>query len=106
MTYMTQFNEQEFSHLKKLSRINVSKEEEANIVDSLNRVFEYFSQLDEVDTEHVKPCNYVLRSMLKNRMREDVVADILSRDQFLANAPDQIGGMIKVPPILKNTENS
>lgn len=102
---MAQFNEQEFAHLKKLSRIDVSKEEEANIIDSLNRVFEHFSQLEEVNTEHVRPCNYVLRSMLKNQMREDVIADVLSRDQFLANAPDQIGGMIRVPPILKKTEN-
>lgn len=106
MLRMPQFDEREFAHLKKLSRIDVPKEEEQNIIDSLNRVFDYFSQLSEVNTDDVNPCNYVLRSMLKNQMRADIVGDVLSRDQFLANAPDQIGGMIRVPPVLKSAENS
>ena len=39
--------------------------------------------------------------MLKNRMREDEVKEVLSREEFLANAPDQIGGMIRIPPLMK-----
>lgn len=102
MGAMPHFDKQAIAHLKKLCRIDLSQEEEGEILNSLNKVFEYFSQLQEVNTEGVAPCSYVLRSMLKNRMRDDVVSEVLSRDQFLANAPDQIGGMIRVPPILKS----
>lgn len=98
---MSKFSKQELSHLKRLCRIDCGPEEEAKILESLNRVLSYVAQLDEVDVEGVKPCRFVLRSMLKNQMREDEVKDLISRDQFLANAPDQIGGMIRVPPILK-----
>jgi aspartyl-tRNA(Asn)/glutamyl-tRNA(Gln) amidotransferase subunit C len=89
------------AHLKKLCRIDCTPEEEADIQSSLTRVLDYVSQLSEANTDGVKPCRFVLRSMLKNQMREDEPKDLLSRDQFLANAPDQIGGMIRVPPILK-----
>ena len=81
--------------------MDCSEEEEADIQESLSRILDYMAQLNEVPTEGVKTCRFVLRSMLKNVMREDEVKDILPREQFLANAPDQIGGMIRVPPVLK-----
>lgn len=98
---MPHFDHQTLQHLKKLCRIDCSEEEEKDLLHSLNRVLEYVTQLKEVDTEGVPTCTYVLRSMLKNRMREDITTDLLPREQFLANAPDQIGGMIRVPPVLK-----
>ena len=60
------------------------------------------AQLNEVDTTGVEPCNYVLKSMLKNLMREDSVGELLPRERFLSNAPDQIGGMVRTPPVLKD----
>jgi len=94
-------NDQEFAHLTKLCRLECTSEEEVEIRSSLQKVLGYIEQLKEVDTEGVPSCNYVLRSMLKNQMREDEVKDIFLREQFLANAPDQIGGMVRVPPIMK-----
>ena len=87
--------------LEKLCRIECSEEEEQDLLDSLTKVLSYIEQLKEVDTEGVPTCRYVLRGMLRNQMRDDVVTDLLLRDKFLADAPDQIGGMIKVPPIMK-----
>ena len=98
---MANFDHQTLEHLKKLCRIECTPEENREILESLNRILEYVEQLKEVNTEHTKTCRYVLRGMLKNRMREDEVKNLLPREQFLANAPDQIGGMIRVPPILK-----
>jgi len=98
---MAQFDSQALEHLKKLCRIDCTPEEDVELLDSLKRVLDYVGQLNEVNTEGVKTCRYVLRSMLKNQMREDEVKDLLPREQFLANAPDQIGGMIRVPPVLK-----
>lgn len=67
----------------------------------MTRVLEYVSLLDEVNTDDVKPCTYVLKEMLQNTMRDDRIDQVLPRETFLANAPDQIGGMIRVPPVLK-----
>ena len=97
---MSEFNAHDLAHLKKLCRIDCAPDEEADILKSLSRVLDYVSQLAEVKTDGVKPCRFVLRSISKNQMREDAVQDLLSRDQFLANSPDQIGGMIRVPPVI------
>lgn len=98
---MSHFDSKTLEHLKKLCRIDCTPEEDADILHSLERVLEHVAQLKEIDTENVKTCRYVLRGMLKNQMRKDEVKDLLSREQFFANAPDQIGGMIRVPPVLK-----
>jgi|SRR5579872_447159 len=99
---MASFNDQTLEHLKKLCKIECSPEEDKSIQERIARVLEYMAQLKEIDTEQVQPCRYVLRSMLKNRMREDEVKDVLSQELFLSNASDQIGGMVRVPPIMKN----
>ena len=98
---MSKFNDQTLENLKKLCRIECTPEEDRDILDSLNRILEYVDQLKEVNTNGVASCNYVLQTMLKNLMREDEIKDILSREKFLNNAPDQIGGMIRVPPVMK-----
>lgn len=98
---MAHFDTQDLEHLKKLCRLDCTPEEDADILSSLNKVLDYMEQLNTVDTEGVRTCRYVLRSLMKQQLREDEVKDLLSREQFLSNAPDQIGGMIRVPPVLK-----
>jgi len=96
------FNDQTLEHLKKLCKIECSPEEDKSILERMSRILEYIAQLSEVDTEQVQPCRYVLQSMLKNQMRDDEVKDLLSRELFLTNASDQIGGMVRVPPVMKS----
>jgi aspartyl-tRNA(Asn)/glutamyl-tRNA(Gln) amidotransferase subunit C len=98
---MANFDHQSLEHLKKLCRIECSEEESRNIQDNLSRVLDFVAQLNEVDTDNTAPCRYVLRGMLRNQMRADEIKDPLSREQFLSNAPEQVGGMIRVPPVLK-----
>ncbi len=103
--YMPEFDKQALEHLKKLCRIDCGGEEEADILHSLKRILEFVRELDEVPTENVKSCNY-LTNGLPNNWREDVSEMAMPRDQFLANAPDKIAGMIRVPPVLKRNEKS
>jgi aspartyl-tRNA(Asn)/glutamyl-tRNA(Gln) amidotransferase subunit C len=65
----------------------------------LSKILTYVGQLHEIDTEGVEPCRFVSKYLTGN-LREDVVEQPLSREQFLANAPEQIGGMIRIPPVL------
>ncbi len=98
---MANFDHQTLEHLKKLCRIECSPEENQAILESLSRLLEHMTELDEVNTDDVRTCRYVLRGMSGSPLREDEANDLLPREKFLANAPDQIGGMIRVPPILK-----
>jgi aspartyl-tRNA(Asn)/glutamyl-tRNA(Gln) amidotransferase subunit C len=94
-------NERELSDLKKLCRIECTEEEETTFRNSLDRILEYINQVQEVDTQNVATCSYPLKEAFPQPLREDEVGETLSRDTFLANAPDQIGGMIRVPPVLR-----
>lgn len=92
--------EEDFIKLCRLCRISVNDKEKAKLLNSISSVLEYIEQLDEVATDGVDPC-FTVHETLKNVMREDIPEAPLSRDIFLADAPSHVGGMIRVPPVLK-----
>ena len=96
---MTELTHQSLQTLTELSRIHCTQEEEAALLIDLRKLLRYVEQLNEVDTNHVEPCFQVLEGVV-NVDRNDEVKDLLPRQLFLDNAPDQMGGMIKVPPIM------
>lgn len=100
---MADLTRESIQTLAQLSRIHCSKEEEDRLLLDLGKILRYVDQLNEVDTSNVPPCYQVLEGLV-NVMREDEVKDPLSRELFLANAPDQVGGMIRVPPVLQQQE--
>lgn len=97
---MTDLNKQTIQNLIGLCRINCSEKEQESLLLDLEKILNYFEQLQEIDTKDVAPCYHVLEEAC-NVMREDVVGETLPRELFLANAPSQIGGMIRVPPVIK-----
>lgn len=97
---MAELSKETIDMLTQLSRIQCTPEEEEALLVDLRKILDYIAQLNELDTENVPVCNHVLES-ISNVMREDVVGETMPREVFLANAPAHIGGMIKVPPIIK-----
>ena len=83
-----------------LCRISCSDEEFEEIYETLPSILDMVDQLDELDTEGVQECNHVLETV-KNVMREDEVGETLDRETFLSNCPSQVGGMTRVPPVIK-----
>jgi aspartyl-tRNA(Asn)/glutamyl-tRNA(Gln) amidotransferase subunit C len=100
---MSKIDKEMIKKLTKLSRIDCTPEEQDALLNDLKEILVYFEQLQEVDTKNIPPCNQVLEDMV-NVMREDVVGSTMPREVFLANAPSQVGGMIRVPPVLKSNE--
>ncbi len=98
---MVKLDKEQIKYLTELSRIACSDEEQDALLEDLGKILNYVEQMAEVDTENVAPCNHVLEGM-QNVMREDVVGESMPREVFLANAPEQIGGMIRVPTVIKN----
>lgn len=99
---MTNLDKHSIRNLIELCRISCSEEEQESLLNDLKKMLDYFEQLDEIDTQDVSPCYHVLEGSC-NVMRDDVVKDTLPRELFLANAPAQIGGMVRVPPVIKQS---
>jgi aspartyl-tRNA(Asn)/glutamyl-tRNA(Gln) amidotransferase subunit C len=88
--------------LTRLCRIDCTEQEQEALLEDLKKILNYIEQLQQIDTENVPPCNHVLENMA-NVMREDVVGKVLDRETFLSNASSHIGGMIRVPPVIKQS---
>lgn len=98
---MTHLDKNTIRSLSKLSRIRCTEEEEEAILKDLKKILSYIDQLNEIDTENVAPCNHVIPEMV-NVFRPDEVGEIMPRSTFLDNAPSQIGGLIRTPPVIKS----
>jgi aspartyl-tRNA(Asn)/glutamyl-tRNA(Gln) amidotransferase subunit C len=97
---MAQLDRQALLALTHLCRIECNEEELEVLLHDLKKVLSYVEQLQEVDTKDVPPCNQVLEDFA-NVMREDIEGETLSRELFLSNAPAHVGGMIRVPTVIK-----
>lgn len=99
---MAKLTKETIQQLTRLCRIDCTEEEQKALLQDLEKILEYIEQLQQIDTDHVPPCNHVLEDMA-NVMREDVIEEVLNRESFLANAPSHIGGLIRVPPVIKQS---
>lgn len=98
---MTDFTQDELETLETLARIRLSAEERTKFTQNLKNILEYVRILQDADTKDVAPCSHVIADTLAP-LREDEPEDHLEMDEFLQNAPDHIGGLLKVPPILQD----
>ena len=99
---MVKIDKETIKYLTGLSRIDCTEAEQEALLKDLKSILEYFEELKELDTTGVAPCNQVLADM-KNVTRKDLVGKTMPREDFLDNAPAQIGGMIKVPTVIKQS---
>ena len=77
----------------------LSKQEQETLKVNLSKIVHFMQSLQEVDTKDVPSC----KSVFENHTGPDIEerAGIpLEREVFLANSPSQVGGMIRVPPII------
>jgi len=86
--------------LTELCKIDCSDEELEKLQKNLHSILNHFDHLKEVDTKGVQTCNHV-SEIVSNVMREDEVSESLSRETFLENSPSHVGGMIRVPTVIK-----
>jgi aspartyl-tRNA(Asn)/glutamyl-tRNA(Gln) amidotransferase subunit C len=97
---MADIDRETIKNLSRLCRIDCTEEEIESLQKELLGIITYVEQLQEINTDQVPPCNHVLDDMY-NAFREDEIGEPMSRDFFLANAPAHIGGMVRVPIVIK-----
>ena len=91
----------DLTHIGWLARLELNENDIDKYTPKLNSVLEYFSELDEVDTEDVEPTYHVLP--LSNVFREDEVSErggSLTQEEALSNAPKTQDGFFKAPRMM------
>ena len=104
---MTNITNETVGSLSVLARIDLKSEEVEKIKTDLAKILKFVDALAEVDTDGIDP-TYHVASDLVNIVRPDseqtVENELLSRATFLSLAPDQVGGMVKVPSFMGGKE--
>lgn len=78
-----------------LAKLELSDEEKEQAKSDMGRMLDYIDMLGELDTAGVEPMSHVFP--VQNVFREDIVTNGDTREQLLANAPEQKDGMFMVP---------
>jgi aspartyl-tRNA(Asn)/glutamyl-tRNA(Gln) amidotransferase subunit C len=81
-----------------LGRLLLSEAELDTMTSQLTRVVGYVEQLNEVNTDGALPMAHAVE--IHNVFRDDKLADSLSRDAALANAPKRDSECYRVPAVL------
>ena len=86
-------------HLAELSNISLDDAQIEPLIKDLDNIVNYFSQLDELNTENVEP-TYQCFDM-QNVWREDIVEEFeANREDLLALTVESEDNQIKVPKVL------
>ncbi len=89
----------EVLHIARLARISLSEADVERFTAQLSGILDHFAALSALDTEGVEATAHPLP--LSNVMRADTVAPSLTREEALANAPEQEDGLFRVRAVLE-----
>lgn len=85
-------------HLAGLARIALTDAEVATLTTELDSILTNIAKVSEVASDDVPATSHPIP--LNNVTRPDVVADVLTSGEALANAPETTDGMFRVSSIL------
>ncbi len=91
---------EEVRRIARLARLEIAPEEEARLAQQLSSILDYVKQLEALDVSEVEPMTHALAEGALP-LREDEVAESLSPEAALANAPERAGSCFKVPRIIE-----
>lgn len=86
------------AHIAKLARLEINEDEAAKYSAELSKALNYFEQIAKVPTEGVEPL--VTPSEIQALWREDKAKSEHTAEEMTANAPEKIGNLFKVPPVV------
>lgn len=92
--------DQDVEHVARLARLALTDAEKALMREQLGRILDYIDKLKQLDVEGVEPTSHAVPML--NVMRDDEVEPCLDREQMMANAPDRIGELFRVPRIIED----
>ena len=82
-------------HVAEVARLKLTEDEIRKFLPQLKEALNFFSQLNEVDTDNVKPSFQPVE--LKNAMRDDKEKECLTQDDALSLTEHKKDGYFKGP---------
>lgn len=82
-----------------LARLKFDEAQIEKFSSQLNAILGYVEQLNELDTDKVKPTAHVLP--IQNVMRDDKVSNQQPNEQIFKNAPKEEDRQFKVPQVIE-----
>ena len=86
-------------HVSKLARISVDEKKIDDLTKDLSSIFKFIEQLNELNTDKVKPLSSILNEPL--RYRKDEINDGQIRDKILENSPKTNEEFFVVPKVIE-----
>ena len=93
-----QITDELLDKIASLSRLHIQDDEREIIRHDFQRMLDFVSKLQEVDTANIEPLIHMTRE--ENRLRVDKPSGTLDRTQALKNAPDHDHTYFRVPKVL------
>ncbi len=92
-------NDDLIDNLAHLARLEFNDTEKHDIKNDLQKMIAFIEKLNELDTTGVEPLLHMSENL--NVLREDVVKQIITREEALSNAPLHDGKFFKVPKVIR-----
>ena len=86
-------------HVAKLARLGLTEEEKALFARQLTAILDYADNLKKLDTGAVAPTAHAVAR--QNVYRADKAVPCADVESILANAPDEVDHMFRVPRIIE-----
>ena len=86
-------------HISKLSRISIEDEKAKKLEKDLNSIFKWIEQLNQLNTDKVKPLTSIAETTL--RLRKDQIISKNIREDVLKNSPKDNKDYFVVPKVVE-----
>ena len=86
-------------HVSKLARISIDDKKIDGLTKDLSSIFKFIEQLNELNTDKVKPLSSILNEPL--RSRKDEINDGKIREKILKNSPKKNEEFFTVPKVIE-----
>lgn len=84
--------------IAQLARLHVNENEAQQYATQLTKVLTHFQEISTIDTSKIEPL--VTPTDITLNLREDVARHEFTTEELLQNAPDKMGQLFKVPPVI------
>ena len=85
--------------LSRLAKLQFDKQSAEKMKEDLDTILGFVEKLSEVNTDDVDPLIFMSEAV--NVLREDAIANEVSQENALKNAPQKDSDYFKVPTVLK-----
>jgi len=92
-------NEKLITNLSRLAKLKFDKTATEKMKSDLERILNFVESMSKVDTNGIEPLIYMNEE--KGRLRLDEIANEISQQDALKNAPQKDSDYFKVPTVLK-----